>query len=88
MTKDTNVYAEVNDRQAQNVDSICIKLCDKFNGTPISTPLPVSFDTIRTLVGCRGVSIKALINTELNVMTFEINNNDVKMTYIISGLVK
>jgi len=87
-TKDGSVYAEINDMQSQNVDSICIKLCDSYEGEDIEKPLPVSFDTIRTLssVKCQDMNIK--INKKLNVMTFGINNNNVAVKYIVSGLVK
>ena len=87
-TKDGSVYAEINDMQSQNVDSICIKLCDKYEGEGIETPLPVGFDTIRTLssIKCHDMVIK--INKKLNVMTFGINNNNVAVKYIVSGLVK
>lgn len=88
LTENDNIYAEVDDKQAHNVDSIRLKMCEGYKGTPISEPLPVSFETIRTLAGCRCDKIKVLINTKLNVMTFEINNNSIKTTYIISGLAK
>ena len=34
------------------------------------------------------ICLKLLINNKLNVMMFGINNNDIKLTYIVSGLVK
>ena len=87
-TKDGNVYAELNDMQSHNVDSICLKLGDSFKGTPIDDPLPISFETIRVLAGIKCDTINIFINTKLNVMTFEINTNVAKMTYIVSGLAK
>ena len=47
--KDGAVYAEVDDKQAHNVDSIKLKICDAYKGLSIEDPLPVSFETIRTL---------------------------------------
>lgn len=87
-TKDKSVYAEINDKSSHNVDSICLKICDDHSGAPIETPLPVSFDTIRTLAGSRSSEINTFINSELNVMTFEVNNSNIKNTYIVSGLIK
>jgi|10_taG_2_1085330.scaffolds.fasta_scaffold01786_16 hypothetical protein len=87
-TQGDSVYAEINDKQSHNVDNICIKLCNKYTGQPIEDPLPLSFDTIRTLAGLRCDKISVRVNLELNVMTFNINIGDVNMMYIISGLVK
>jgi DNA polymerase III sliding clamp (beta) subunit (PCNA family) len=86
-TKDGVVYAEINDKQSHNVDSISLKLCDSFEGAPIDKPLPISFETIRTLAGARCDDINVFVNNELNVMMFKINIDNIAMTYIVSGLV-
>ena len=86
-TKDGNVYADINDKQTHNVDSISLKLCDGYKGLSIDTPLPISFETIRTLAGTRCDNIEIFVNSELNVMMFKINNSDIDITYIVSGLV-
>ena len=81
------MYAEINDKQSHNVDSISLKLCDSYTGLSIEQPLPISFETIRTLAGARCESIDVYVNNELNVMMFKINNDSIVMTYIVSGLV-
>lgn len=85
-TNEDDVYAEVDDKQAHNVDSICLRICEGYRGLPIDTPLPVSFETVRVLAGTRCENIDVSINTKLNVMEFLINNDNIKSTYIISGL--
>ena len=87
-TNENSVYAEIGDNQAHNVDSIRIKMCTGYTGTPISEPLPVSLETVRILAGSRCETIDTFINSELNVMTFKINNDNVTLTYVISGLMK
>tara|TARA_R110002050_G_scaffold6130_2_gene25950 strand:- start:6681 stop:7421 length:741 start_codon:yes stop_codon:yes gene_type:complete len=89
-TKDGAVFAELADKQAHNTDSMSIKLCDGFSGNSIDEPLPVGFEAIRTIVGVgtRCDSIVGKINSKLNVLSFEVNNDNTKMTYIISGLIK
>lgn len=87
-TKDGNVYAEINDKESHNVDSICLKMCDSFTGEPIDKALPVGFETIRTLAGLRCEELVVKVNSKLNVMTFSINIGNVRMTYIVSGLIK
>lgn len=88
LTKDGCVFADIDDKQAHNVDSVCIKLCDEFTGAPIVDPLPISFDTIRRLSTLRSTAVVVSINTKLNVMSFRVNNNGIHMNYIISGLAK
>ena len=87
-TKNGCIYAEISDKQSHNCDSICIKLSEEYTGDQITDPLPVIFDTVRILATSRTDSINVYINSKLNVMTFEVNNNKVKMTYIVSGLMK
>lgn len=87
-TKEDAVYAEIGDSQAHNVDSICVKMCTGYDGTPINEPLPVSLETIRILAGSRCDTVSTYINSELNVMTFKINTDNVTLTYVISGLMK
>ena len=87
-TKDGNVYAEINDKQSHNVDSVSVKLCDEYTGDDIEEPLPLSFETVRTIVGAKCDFVKINVNTQLNVMTFDINNSESKLTYIVSGLIK
>jgi hypothetical protein len=86
-TKDGNVCAEINDKQSHNVDNISLKLCDGYKGLSIDTPLPISFETIRILAGTRCDDIEILVNSKLNVMMFKINNGNIEITYIVSGLV-
>ena len=86
--QDDGVFAEVDDKQSHNVDSIRLKICNSFKGSPINDPLPVSFETIRTLASSRCDEIDVSVNSKLNVMTFIINNSDIETTYIISGLAK
>ena len=87
-SKNGEVYAEIDDKERHNVDSFCMKLCNGIYGDEITEPLPISFETIRVLAGTRCEEVAVYVNTELNVLTFEVNTNDVKMTYIVSGLSK
>ena len=87
-TKEGNVYAEVNDKQSHNVDSVCIKLCDSYTGKDIPDGLPISFETLRTIIGARCEKVIVNINQQLNVMTFSINNDESNLKYIVSGLIK
>ena len=87
-TDESGVYAEINDKQNCNVDNMRIKLCDSYSGNDIETPLPVSLDTIRNLAGVKCNELKVSVNSDLNVMTVGINNNNISILYIVSGLIK
>ena len=87
-TQSDGVYAEIDDKTRHNVDSVCIRLCNEYKGASITTPLPLSFETIRILAGSKCININVFVNTKLNVLTFEINNDNIKNIYIVSGLSK
>jgi hypothetical protein len=87
-TKDGNIYAEVNDRTLQNVDSITIKIVDEFQGEPIPDALPINMEVFKNLSSCR-TDVKVKINNQYKVFIFQNKeDNDVELKYIISALVK
>ena len=87
-TKDGLVYGELTDRQKHNSDSVTRSLAPKFTGAGINEPIPVPFDMIRIIAGNRADKIKVLVNTDLSILTFEVNIGDIKNVYVVTGLVK
>jgi hypothetical protein len=87
-TKDGLVYGELTDRQKHNSDSVTRSLASKFTGTGINEPIPVPFDMIRIIAGNRADKINVLVNTNLSILTFEVNIGNIKNVYVVTGLVK
>lgn len=87
-TRDGAVYTELSDKQMHNVDSITFKLSDQYKGTAIETSIPVNFETIRNIINTKFNNAKVHVNNKFNVIAFEVCNENIKNTYIISGLLK
>jgi len=86
-TKDNKMYGELTDRTMQNIDSVDFSIADSFTGTEIKQVIPINLDTLRMLNGTQ-TDILVKINTQIKVLMFEINNNNVMLKYIISALSK
>lgn len=81
------VYAELTDKNRNNIDSISIKISDSFEGNKIES-LPLNFEIFRIMdCGDSGV-INIKINSKLGIVLFEVENNYGKMVYIMSSLIK
>ena len=82
--EDGALYGQLTDKQKHNIDSYTQRLTDKFHGT-LSTPLPLSFEVIRTISSIRFDSVNVSVNTDNNVFVFDIADSQYKLSYIASG---
>lgn len=81
-TDNGNIMAELTDKARHNTDKFSISLGKAdFNLIPI----PVNFDNIR-LLSIINNDINVSINTEYGVIIFDIEQNNIKLKYIISAL--
>ena len=81
-TDNGNIMAELTDKARHNTDKFSISLGKAdFNLKPI----PVNFDNIR-LLSIINDSMTVNINTEYGVIIFDIEQNNIKLKYIISAL--
>lgn len=87
-TKDKKVYAELTDKNVQNVDSITFQIADAYTGAELKTVLPINLEVFRLFSGLSFNKVKVKINTKLKVLMFEINNGNGLLKYIVSALVK
>ena len=87
-TRDKKVFAELTDKNIQNVDSISYLVSDSYTGADLVDILPMNLEIIRTFSGLKFKDIVVKINTKLKVLMFEINNSNCTMKYIVSALVK
>jgi hypothetical protein len=86
-TKDQSVHAELNDRQAQNIDNMTLKISDNFTGSDID-PVPVNMEIFKSLTSSKQ-NIKVKINNQYKVLIFQITErDDINIKYITSALVK
>jgi hypothetical protein len=80
------VYSELTDKNKSNVDSIEIVLSPTFSGSEIDNPLALSFEIIRIVSCNRFGNVATKINTNLGVLLFELNNDNIELIYVASGL--
>ena len=86
-TKDQSVHAELNDRQAQNIDNMTLKISDNYTGSDID-PVPVNMEIFKSLTSSKQ-NIKVKINNQYKVLIFQITErDDINIKYITSALVK
>ena len=87
-TKDKSVYAELNDRQIQNIDNMTLKISEDYKGIDINDVIPVNMEIFKSLTSSRQ-NIKVKINNQYKVLIFQITEkDDVIIKYITSALVK
>ena len=87
-TKDKSVYAELNDRQIQNIDNMTLKISEDYKGIDIDNVIPVNMEIFKSLTSSRQ-NIKVKINNQYKVLIFQITEkDDVIIKYITSALVK
>lgn len=85
-TDGSNVLGELTDKNKSNVDSIELKLASEFNGSEIKNALPLNFEIMR-IVSCNKLGdITIKINIDLGVLLFKLNNNNIELLYVASGL--
>lgn len=87
-TKNDSVYAELNDFERQNVNSITYHITNTFEGVQIKNALPLNLENIRMLAGIKMDKFSVKINNTLKVTLFEASNEDTNIKFVISALVK
>lgn len=80
------VYSELTDKNKSNVDSIELILSQEYTGAEIDNALALSFEIIRIVSCNRFANVLTKINSNLGVLLFELNNSNVELTYVASGL--
>lgn len=84
---DGEVYAELNDRERQNINNICYYVADSFEGQEFN-PLALNLEALRMLTGLRNMQFNVKINNKLNVFLFDIKEQNTNIRFAISALVK
>ena len=87
-TKDGRVYGELTDHEKHNSDSVTRCLANGHYGDEITDAIPVTFDTIRIVANNRAQQVEVLVNTSLSILTFNVNTDNVKNVYVVTGLVR
>ena len=87
-TKDTKVYAELNDLERHNVNNVCYQIADVYSGKDIAVPIILGLESVRLLAGLKTHAFNVKINVELKIVCVEYVDDYTDVKFIISGLVK
>ena len=87
-TKNSKVFAEINDKTLQNVDNLELKISDSFLGSPMEVNIPINAEVFKNLATCKS-DIKVKFNSQFKVFIFQNKDiEDIDLKYIVSALVK
>jgi hypothetical protein len=81
-TENNKLMAELTDRARHNTDNFTLSVCDV---DFILDPIPLNLDNIR-LLSMINDEFNVRVNTEYGVVVFDIQNDYIKLKYIISAL--
>lgn len=86
--KNNTIYAELNDRERQNINNITYFVTDEYTGDISQINLPINLECFRALSGLYFQNLLVKINNQLKVIVFENNTQTTTTKFIISALVK
>ena len=81
------IIGELGDKNRHNTDNFVCELSNETDGSMITKPLPLNFESFRLINfnGCREMVFK--VNQEMGVLTCSFNKGDTSLIYIISALI-
>lgn len=87
-TKDGVIYADVDDRTLQNVDTFSIPITDKWGGVGLVDVFPTTVEIFKNLTVAKS-DVLVKINNEFRVAIFEMEEDDnLLLKYLVSALIK
>jgi len=85
--QDGEVYAELNDRERQNINNMTFHVTDMYIGD-FNKTLIIDIQALRMLLGLKNDKFTVKINNKVNVFLFDIEDSDTKIRFAISTLIK
>lgn len=81
------IIGELGDKNRHNTDNFVCELSNETEGSMITKPLPLNFESFRLINfnGCREMVFK--VNQEMGVLTCSFKKGDTSLIYIISALI-
>jgi hypothetical protein len=82
-----SIFCDFTDNSRHNVDSIAVKITDKFEGDKIAQPVPINFEIIRLVSSIKSAKISVRYNNNLGVFLFDVEEFGYQSKYVVSALV-
>jgi hypothetical protein len=89
-TKDDKVYADIDDKTLDNLDTVSMLINNSYDGQPISTPLALKIEVFKNLASSKNpVKVRVTNSGNVKLFIFNIQEDDnTELKYLISALVK
>jgi len=87
-TKENEVYAELNDKETPNINSITYLISSSYEGEPLEPALAIKLESLRLIAGIKTSNIKVRYNHKNKVTVFEVKDDGFSVKFMISALVK
>lgn len=81
------VYGDVTDKTRTNIDNICNKIADSFNGNSFSS-VPISLDVFRFIHLPKQTDMTVKYNSIYGTFLFEVADNNFNAKYLTAAMVK
>ena len=85
-SRDGKIDGVLRDVDNEYINTFSSIVSESFTGNNIETPVPVTFEVIRMILGLRFTTCEVHLSTKLNVFLFDISTDDYNINYIVSGL--
>ena len=85
--QDQGVFAEITDKETQNTDSYTQLVHDQYTGEMFKE-MSINFEILRILSSLRFEHVQVRVNTDVNVLLFEVITDNIKHTFICTTYVK
>lgn len=86
--EDGHVYAEITDKETSNTDAYTQKIADTYSGQDAFDQMSISFEILRIISSLRFDQIKIKVNTDVNVLLFEVEIENVRHNFICTTYVR
>jgi len=86
--EDGSIFAEITDKESSNVDSYTQKISDDYTGEGVFEQMVINFEILRMISSLKFDKIKVKINTDVNVLIFEVEIENTKHNFICTTYVR
>ena len=86
-TEDGKIVGELGDKTRHNTDNFVCTISDSCEGSDISTPLALNFESFRLISFTNSREVRFRVNQEMGVITCDMKKNNTSLIYVISALI-
>lgn len=86
--EDRGIYCDITNKKITNSDSISIKLCDDFDGDPITGELICDIEHIRKLAVTKSSNLRLYFDSKIGYTVFDIVEDNGYIRYVMPTLSK